>query len=344
MTWLITGGCGFVGSNVADALLSRGDDVIVLDNLSRQGSDQNLDWLRSRHGDSWRFIQTDTRDSTAVDRAITESRPDTIAHLAGQVAMTTSITDPRTDFETNALGTFNVLDAVRRLAPDCAVIYSSTNKVYGSLGDQTYVESPTRWQLPEYPNGLDECLPLDGLSPYGCSKLAADQYVRDWHRMYDLRTVVFRHSSMYGGRQFATYDQGWIGWFCMKALEMADASAPAFTISGDGKQVRDALHSDDLISAYLAAAAHMDEIAGTIFNIGGGPENSLSLLELFAKLEELTGNTMRYESMPFRQGDQLVFFADISLANRLMDWRPSVKPDDGLARMLDWTREMTGDL
>lgn len=343
MTWLVTGGCGFVGANLADALLTKGDDVVVLDNLTRVGSDRNLEWLRSRHGNDWQFAQADTRDVAAVDRLVGQSRPDVIAHLAGQVAMTTSVQDPRIDFETNAGGTFNVLDAVRRLSPETGVIYSSTNKVYGELNELKYVEEETRWTLPDFPEGLPEDLQLDGYSPYGCSKLAADQYVRDWHRMYGLRTAVFRHSSMYGGRQFATYDQGWVGWFCMKALEMADPAAPSFTISGDGKQVRDALHADDLVSAYLAAAERLDEVAGTIFNIGGGPSNALSLLELFAKLEGLTGNTMRYERLPFRQGDQLVFVADVSRARDLLGWSPCVSADEGLERMVAWTLEMTGD-
>ncbi len=344
MSWLVTGGCGFVGSNVVDALLTQGQDVVALDNLTRHGSEHNLAWLRERHGDGWRFVQADTRDQGAVDQVIGDFKPDTIAHLAGQVAMTTSVADPRLDFETNALGTFNVLDAVRRLSPDSGVIYSSTNKVYGELDQFEYVEGPTRWLMPSHPNGIAEDVQLDGYSPYGCSKLAADQYVRDWHRLYGLKTAVFRHSSMYGGRQYATYDQGWIGWFCMKALEMADPDAPNFTISGDGKQVRDALHADDLVTAYLAAGEHLDEVAGSIFNLGGGPANALSLLELFAKLEEITGNTMRYDKLPFRQGDQLVFVADITKAHDLLGWQPRVSSDEGLARMVEWTQEMTGAL
>jgi CDP-paratose 2-epimerase len=342
MKWLITGGCGFVGSNLADTLLAAGEEVVLFDNLSRVGSEQNLEWLRARNGSDWRFVRADTRDADAIDKVIGEVRPDTIAHVAGQVAMTTSVEDPRADFEINAGGTFNVLDSVRRLSPDSGVIYSSTNKVYGELDQFDYVEGETRWILPSHPNGLAEDLQLDGYSPYGCSKLAADQYVRDWSRMYGLRTAVFRHSSMYGGRQFATADQGWIGWFCMKALEMADPDAPAFTISGDGKQVRDALHAEDLVSAYMAASAHLDGISGSIFNLGGGQNNSMSLVELFAKLEALTGNTMRYDKLPLRQGDQLVFVADVTLAQELLGWEPKVSADEGLARMIDWTREMTG--
>jgi CDP-paratose 2-epimerase len=343
VSWLITGGCGFVGSNLADALMRDGEDVVILDDLSRTGSASNLEWLRTRHGSDWRFEQADVRDADMVSRLVSETSPTVVAHLAGQVAMTTSIADPRRDFETNALGTFNVLDALRLRSPSSILLYSSTNKVYGSLEQFTYTETATRYVLPDRPLGLDEGLPLEGHSPYGCSKLCGDQYVHDFARMYGLRTVVFRHSSMYGGRQFATYDQGWIGWFCMKALEMADPAAPPFTISGDGKQVRDALHSDDLVGAYLSATAAIGTTAGRVYNIGGGPANSLSLLELFALLERLTGSTMRFERLPWREGDQKVFVADISAAHRDFGWSPGVSSEAGIARMLDWCREMPSD-
>jgi CDP-paratose 2-epimerase len=340
MTWLVTGGCGFIGSNLADDLLGSGEDVVVLDNLSRLGSRQNLEWLRSRHGDGWLFLEADTRDASGIATVISELKPEAIAHLAGQVAMTTSLENPRLDFESNALGTLNVLEAVRLGSPETLVAYSSTNKVYGSLESLRYEELPKRWSLPDFPDGLAEDLQLDGSSPYGCSKLCADQYVRDYHRVYGLRTVVFRHSSMYGGRQFATYDQGWIGWFCAKALEMADPAAPAFTISGDGKQVRDALHGRDLVAVYRAALRERDKVAGRIYNIGGGPANSLSLLELFGHLERISGNTMRFEHLEWRPADQKVFVADVSAAVRDLGWRPEVGVEEGLASMLEWTREM----
>ena len=211
------------------------------------------------------------------------------------------------------------------------MIYSSTNKVYGSLEELRYIEIATRYELPDYPFGLDESLPLDGSSPYGCSKLTADQYLRDYHRIYGLRTIVFRHSSMYGGRQFATYDQGWIGWFCLKALEMADAEAPEFTISGNGKQVRDVLHAEDLVQVYLQAADQAERIAGQIYNIGGGIENSLSLLELFALLENLTGNKMRFHQIEWRAGDQKVFVADYRKAQREFGWQPKVNKKEAFA-------------
>ena len=336
---MVTGGCGFLGANLADALLAGGDDVLVLDDLSRQGSDQNLSWL-SRGRRDWRFVEGDVRDSNFVSRLLAEFHPDVVAHLAGQVAMTTSLARPRLDFEINALGTLNVLEAVRLHAPAAIVLYSSTNKVYGSLAQLRTEETETRYVLPDYPLGLDETLPLEGDSPYGCSKLAADQYVRDYHRVYGVPTVVFRHSSMYGGRQFATFDQGWIGWFCQKALEMADPDASPFTISGDGKQVRDVLHADDLVRAYLAAVERIDVTAGQIYNLGGGPENSLSLRELFSRLERLTGNEMRYRALSWRHGDQKVFVADNRKAASHMGWHPRVDCATGLARLLEWTREV----
>jgi CDP-paratose 2-epimerase len=338
MTWLITGGCGFGGTNLADALLGRGTDVVIFDNLSRVGARENLAWLRSRHGNDWRFIQADVRDADALARAVQQAKPQALAHLAGQVAMTTSLQDPRADFEINALGTLNVLEAVRLHSPATVVLYSSTNKVYGSLEHLRYAETDTRYVLPDHPHGLDETLPLDGHSPYGCSKLAAEQYVRDYHRSFGIPTVVFRHSSMYGRRQFATYDQGWITWFCLKALEMADPGASPFTISGDGKQVRDALHADDLVAAYLQAASASERTAGQIYNIGGGPANSLSLVELFSWLEGLTGVTMRFCRLDWRPGDQKVFIADYRKAQHDFGWSPAISREAGLRSVLEWSR------
>lgn len=340
MIWLITGGCGFVGTNLADALLSRGEEVVILDNLSRVGSRDNLAWLRSRHGRDWRFVEADIRDAEAIARLVQETKPHALAHLAGQVAVTTSVENPRLDFEVNALGTLNVLEAVRLYSPTTIVLYSSTNKVYGSLDYLRYEETETRYILPDYPDGLDENLPLDGHSPYACSKLAADQYVRDYHRIYGIPTVVFRHSSMYGGRQFATYDQGWIGWFCLKALEMANPDAPVFTISGNGKQVRDVLHGDDVIAVYLTAVVNIDRAAGQVYNIGGGVANSLSLLELFELLEKLTGVKMRFRRLDWRPSDQKVFIADFRKAHEELGWYPIVNKGIGIQRMVEWSCEV----
>ncbi len=341
MTRLVTGGCGFLGSNLADAWLSSGIDVVVADNLSRTGSETNLAWLREKHGENWRFEQLDVRDSTAISNLVDEVQPEAIAHLAGQVAMTTSINDPRLDFEINALGSFNVLDAVRRKSSDTVVLYSSTNKVYGDLQDLKYEETATRYTLPDLPFGIDESLQLDGHSPYGCSKLCADQYFRDFHRVYGLKTVVFRHSTMYGARQYATYDQGWIGWFCRLALEKkANPSAAAFDISGTGKQVRDLLHADDVVSVYDHAISHADVASGSIYNIGGGMENSLSLLELFLMLERKLDVELDFFNKAWRHGDQWVFVADVRKAQRDLEWTPTVDVKKGIQDMLDWTEQM----
>ena len=216
MKILITCGCGFLGSNLAAEAISRGLKLTVLDNLSRLGSKENLKWLNGRG--KFKFIKQDIRNQNAIKKVISELKPDVIFHLACQVAMTTSINDPKGDFEINALGSLNVLEAVRKYSPRTFVIYSSTNKVYGDLGSIRFREREKRYVAPDYPNGFSEVLPLNFTSPYGCSKGSADQYMLDYHRVFGLNTVVLRHSSMYGGRQFATYDQGWVGWFCLQAL------------------------------------------------------------------------------------------------------------------------------
>ena len=339
MTWLITGGCGFIGSNLADRLLLQGEQVVLFDNLSRIGSNDNLNWLRHRHGTKFEFIQADIRNADEVERVVKHISPRVIAHLAGQVAMTTSLQSPRLDFETNALGTLNVLESVRLFSAQTIVLYSSTNKVFGSLENLHYDETQTRYILTDFPDGLDETIQLDGHSPYGCSKLTGDQYVRDYHRMFGLSTVVFRHSSMYGGRQFATFDQGWIGWFCQKALEMQFTQS-TFTISGNGKQVRDVLHAKDLIEVYLQAVEHIAVTSGQIYNIGGGQSNSLSLLELFNLLESITGYEMKYSSLAWRPGDQKVFVANTHKAYSDFGWKPTINKDEGILSMIDWCREM----
>jgi len=255
--------------------------------------------------------------------------------------MTTSIANPRMDFEINVAGTHNLLEAVRLYAPDATVVYSSTNKVYGDLEQYAYQETDTRYQCIDRPNGFDETTPLEFHSPYGCSKGAADQYMLDYARIFGIKTVVFRHSSMYGGRQFATYDQGWVGWFCQKAVEAKQAVAKEpFTISGTGKQVRDVLHADDMKRLYMAAVNNIDTVKGQVFNVGGGIENSLSLLELFSLLEKISNIKLRYIHLPVRESDQRVFVADIVKAKQQLNWRPMVSAQEGVARMVQWVSQI----
>ncbi len=336
MKLLITGGCGFLGSNLAAYGIRERYDITIFDNLTRIGARQNLEWLKSL-GD-FQFVYGDTRNRDEIEKVIKEKRYDAIFHLAGQVAMTTSISEPYTDFQINTMGTFHVLDAVRKYTPDSVIIFSSTNKVYGDLEQYHYKETEKRYLCVEYPNGFDELVPLDFRSPYGCSKGAADQYVLDFSRIYGIKTVVFRHSSMYGGRQFATYDQGWVGWFCQKALERKHfAYDTPFTISGNGKQVRDILFADDMVSLYYRAVDYSDKIAGQAFNIGGGMEQSLSLLELFELIENLLDIKLEYTKLPPRASDQKVFVADINKVKKSIGWEPQVDAKEGILKMLNWS-------
>lgn len=335
MKLLITGGCGFLGSNLASDAINRGDEVIVFDNLSRNGSRTNLVWLESQG--KFNFEYGDIRNQNDITRVIQSYRPDAIFHLAGQVAMTTSIANTRMDFEINVMGTFNLLEAVRLYNKEAIVVYSSTNKVYGDLEQFTYSETDFRYKCVDKPNGFDETTQLDFHSPYGCSKGAADQYMLDYARIFGLNTIVFRHSSMYGGRQFATYDQGWIGWFCQKAFEEKNKKLPEpFTISGTGKQVRDVLHGDDMKRLYLAALNHFETARGQVFNIGGGLSNSLSLIELFNMLENKAQVKLNYIKIPVRESDQRVFIADIEKAKLVLNWKPEVTSAEGIEKMFNW--------
>jgi CDP-paratose 2-epimerase len=341
MKYLITGGCGFVGSNIAAHLLRMGASVAVFDNLSRTGASENLAWLRSEGG--VHFVRGDTRNANDVAQVLEAVRPEVVFHLAGQVAMTASMRDPREDFEINTLGSINLLEKIRQGYPATTVVYSSSNKVYGELASVRLREEELRYVAPDHPSGLDEHLGLDFQTPYGCSKGATDQYMLDYARCYSLKTVVFRHSTIYGGRQFSTYDQGWVGWFCRQALDtQADPHRAPFTISGNGKQVRDLLYVDDAIACYLAAVDHIAEARGQVFNIGGGIQNSCSLLELFSILEGELAVKLRYEQLPWRHSDQKFFVADTAKAERVLGWRPKVGRIEGVRRMLEWTRAQAG--
>lgn len=339
MKILITGGCGFLGSNLAAHGIQNGYDVTVFDNLSRVGSTMNLDWLKmlSEKHHNFSFIHGDTRNKNDVETVIKEGNFDAVFQLAGQVAMTTSIANPYRDFQINTGGAVNLLDSIRKYSADTAVFFSSTNKVYGDLENYHYLETDTRYLCEEFPNGFDESVPLDFRSPYGCSKGAADQYMLDYYRIFGIRTTVFRHSSMYGGRQFATYDQGWVGWFVQKAIEKKNnAKCELFTISGNGKQVRDILHAKDMISLYYTALENVDKVCGNAYNIGGTMEQSLSLLELFSMLNEMLGIKMEYRQLPPRQSDQKVFVADITKIQSKINWHPQVTAYDGVKMMIDW--------
>jgi CDP-paratose 2-epimerase len=331
---LITGGAGFIGCNLAAASIEAGHQVTLFDNLSRRGSAANLEWLREKYGSqAFAFILGDIRDYPAILRAA--EGQEAIYHLAAQTAVTTSVADPRTDFEVNALGTFNVLEAARHAGHDPVFIYASTNKVYGGMEDVRAVELATRYELPDYPQGVGEDRPLDFHSPYGCSKGAADQYVRDYFRIYSLKSVVFRQSCIYGQRQMGVEDQGWVAWFVIAAI-----TGKPITIYGDGKQVRDLLHVDDLVRAFQMATARIDVTKGQIYNLGGGPANTLSIWAEFGPLlGELLGRQIRPVAYrDWRPGDQPVFIADVRKAAREFGWAPQIGVREGIARLVEWVQ------
>ena len=334
MRVLITGGAGFIGSNAAHHFIGRGDHVTIFDNLSRRGSQHNLAWLRAEHGaDSFTLIQADLREADRLAEAARDQ--DVILHYAGQVAVTTSVHNPRGDFEDNALGTFNALEAARLSGSNPIFLYSSTNKVYGGMENVELVETATRYDYRDYPHGISESFPLDFHSPYGCSKGAGDQYVRDYARIYGLRTVVFRQSSIYGPRQFGIEDQGWLAWFIIAAV-----TGTPITIYGDGKQVRDVLYVDDLIRAYELAIAQIDQVAGQVFNIGGGVDNTLSIwTETGPLLEKLMGRAIPIGRGDWRPGDQRICVMDIRKAQTVLGWSPRIPVEDGVARLYHWVVE-----
>ncbi len=333
MKVIVTGGAGFIGSNAVSRYLRRGDHVVVVDNLSRYGTPKNLEWLESQG--SLEFIQLDVRNGEELTKLFREHRDaDRILHLAGQVAVTTSVTCPREDFEINAFGTFNVLEAVRLAGMVAPLIYSSTNKVYGEMTDIGAVEKNGRYAYSSLPLGVSEQRNLDFHSPYGCSKGAADQYVIDYHRIYGLRTTVFRQSCIYGYRQFGAEDQGWVAWFMI-----ASQLGRPITVYGDGKQVRDILFIDDLLDAYDAAFAAGDAAAGRVYNVGGGPDNVLSLLELLAYIEKRQQQKLSYDFAEWRPGDQKAFISDIRSARGELGWAPKTSCLSGLGLLYDWVHQ-----
>jgi CDP-paratose 2-epimerase len=329
--FLVTGGAGFIGSNYVHRLLKRGEKVTIYDNLSRAGAPRNLKWLEETFGrDAFQLVAGDVRDAGLLTATAREA--DVIVHLAGQVAVTTSVVKPREDFEINALGTFNVLEAARLNQRNPIIFYSSTNKVYGGMDDVEVVETPTRWQYKDLPFGCTESQPLDFHSPYGCSKGAGDQYVHDYGRIYGLRTVVFRQSCIYGPRQFGVEDQGWVAWFVIAAI-----TGSPMAIYGDGKQVRDLLHVYDLLDGYDLALEKIETASGKIYNMGGGSENTISIWTEFGPLlEKMLGKPIAISRGDWRPGDQKVFVADTRKAKAELGWQPKYDVEKGVQQLFDW--------
>jgi CDP-paratose 2-epimerase len=329
---LITGGAGFVGSNLAHALLREGERVIVADNFSRQGVRRNAAWLTALHGDRVRIEAVDVRDAAAVRGLVRQAKQ--VYHLAAQVAVTTSLVDPRADLETNVLGTFNVLDAARTVLDPPPVLFTSTNKVYGGMEEVPVELSGGAYRYADGRRGVSEEARLDFHSPYGCSKGAADQYVRDYARIYGLPTVVFRMSCIYGTRQFGTEDQGWVAHFG-RALYRGEP----LTLYGDGHQVRDILWIDDLVEAMLLAMGRIDAVAGEVFNVGGGAGNAVTVRGVVERLEEVTGRSVPVLTAPWRPGDQRIYVSDTARIERVLGWRPRTSWKAGLEKLVAWLEE-----
>jgi CDP-paratose 2-epimerase len=329
--YLVTGGAGFIGCNYVHRLLGCGEQVTVYDNLSRRGTEANVSWLREQHGEeSFQLVVGDVRDYDALAEAMRDV--DIVVHLAGQTAVTTSVADPRSDFENNALGTFNALEAARHAGTNPIFLYASTNKVYGGMEDVAVVEEETRYVYRDLSPGVSEAQPLDLHSPYGCSKGAGDQYVRDYARIYGLPTVVFRQSSIYGPRQMGVEDQGWVAWLIIAAV-----TGKPITIYGDGKQVRDLLFVDELLDAYDAAIARIDVAAGQVYNVGGGPAHTMTIWSEFEPiLERLVGRPISVSYSDWRPGDQRVVICDIRKAERELGWRPRIGVEEGIRRLYEW--------
>jgi len=332
--YLVTGGAGFIGSNYVHRLIQRNEHVTIFDNLSRAGAPRNIDWLKSQFGDdAFSLIVGDVRSADQIAEAAKDT--DVIVHLAGQVAVTTSVTNPRDDFEANALGTFNTLEAARASGRDPIFIYASTNKVYGGMDDVALKEDATRWLYADLPHGCAETQPLDFHSPYGVSKGTGDQYTRDYARIYGLRSVVFRQSAIYGPRQFGVEDQGWMAW-----MSIAAVTGKKITVYGDGKQIRDVLHVEDLLDAYDAAIDNIDTVKGQVYNIGGGARNMISVWAEFGPiLEKLLGEKIEVARDDWRPGDQKVFYADFRKAQRELGWEPKIDLEEGIELLFNWVKE-----
>ncbi len=331
--YIITGGAGFIGVNVAEHYLKQGKEVVVIDDFSRKGSLINAKWLKDQFGNQVKIIEADICNvSPDIIKLIEKAF--VVFHFAAQVAVTTSVINPSDDFRRNAYGTFCVLEAIRKSSKKPIFVYSSTNKVYGKMDCHNVVEGQTRYSYRALPYGVSEGQPLDFYSPYGCSKGTGDQYSIDYGRIYGLKTITFRQSCIYGPHQFGMEDQGWVAWFAIRAL----LSKPV-VIYGDGKQVRDVLFVDDLIRAYDLAIENINITSGKVYNIGGGPNYTLSLLELIKMIEKKFGFRLKYTFDEWRPGDQKVYISDIRKAKKEFGWHPVVSPEEGVAKLIDWLKQ-----
>ncbi len=328
-TILITGGVGFIGTNAAAYYLKKGYKVVVFDNLSRAGTKENLKWLQRQKG-KFVFLKGDIRNDKKLLETFKKYKPNLVLHLAAQTTMVNSVINPREDFEINAIGTFNVLEAMRKTNCKAPAIYTSTNKVMGELLYIPVVEKKERYDYKDI-KGVNESFPLDFHGPYGCSKGAGDQYWLDYARIFNLNTIVFRQSGIYGVHQFGIEEQGWLAWFCNALL----FDKPV-TIFGNGKQVRDVLYIDDVIKAYDSAFQNIKKTKGKPYCIGGGPNFSLSIWQLFKILEKLAGKKFNYSFGPWRPGDQKIYISDINLAKKDFGWKPEISPEEGVKKLFNW--------
>ncbi|EIM24962.1 SDR family NAD(P)-dependent oxidoreductase [Microvirga lotononidis] len=335
---LVTGGAGFIGSNLVDRFASEGHDVLIYDALARSGVDRNLEWLKKRHPDKVSAVIGDVRDEASVTDVVRDAQA--VFHMAAQVAVTTSLVNPREDFEINVRGTLNVLDALRQRGERVPLIFASTNKVYGDLAD-VELEKTNDAYKPRDPrvrnSGIGEGRPLDFHTPYGCSKGAADQYVLDYARSFGIPTCVMRMSCIYGQRQMGTEDQGWVAHFLIRALQ-----GEPITIYGDGCQVRDVLDISDAVSAYASAWRRIDAAQGRAFNLGGGPSNAISLRQLLTHIEEVIGRPVETIYDDWRAGDQRYYVSDTSLATRELGLKQPVNWLKGVAALARWLQEEHG--
>lgn len=334
---LVIGGAGFIGTNVVDRIASSGKPVIVFDNLSRAGVERNLDWLLEKHGSNVQFVQGAVQDRSALRSVVPQANQ--VFNFAAQVAVTTSLLDPIDDFESNARGTLNVLEEIRRCDNPPPLIFTSTNKVYGGLEDLSLRLTNDRYEPSNGVMGIDESRSLDFHSPYGCSKGSADQYVRDYARTFGLKTVVFRMSCIYGPHQCGTEDQGWVAHFLLKALK----NEP-ITLYGDGKQVRDILFVNDLVDAFLLAMENIDQVSGQAFNMGGGSKNTVSLLELTRLIEKLNGRRIDVNFDDWRPGDQRYYVSDTSKFTNETGWSRRYSVEAGVGELYEWLKAANSDV